>query len=187
MLGGTFSLLWAAHDEHRTHHAAGAWTLRIAAAAVAVAATGPLVWTVAAYAHRQMQMPVVWREYSILFRRFSHWQYGTYPGLVIDEPAADWTGYRTLLVELRGLGREPSHLTVRIHDRQHDNRHEDRFNENENLAPGESLQLSISLDRVRAAPSRRAMNMKEIRGIIIFQSEAGQSPTFEVREIRLEH
>lgn len=180
VLGAGFVLLLNARREFRLPRVAG-----IAATIVALLATGPFLWTAAACVMRAAQAPVLWRPDAVLMQRFSHWQQGAYPGLVIDEPLADWSGHGALVVELRNLREVALPVTLRVHDRQHNLAHEDRYNQTFALPALGAQSIRVPLERIRRAPNGRLMDMTAIRGIIVFQSAANEPPRFRVEEIRL--
>jgi hypothetical protein len=181
VLGAGFGLLLHARREHRFSRVAS-----IAAAVVVLLATGPFLWTVAAYGFRAARAPVLWRPDAALIQRFSHWQGGTYPGLVIEEPLADWSGYGALVVELRNLRDVASPVTILVHDRLHDLAYEDRYNQVFEMPAHGSQVLRIPLEKVRVAPRSRTMDMTAISSLLVFQTAANEPPRFQVNEIRLE-
>jgi hypothetical protein len=180
VLGAVFALLLCARKEQRGRVHVGA------AALLAVAMLGPLFWVATAYAHRALQMPVLWRANSMLFEPFFRWQGGAYPGLVIDEPAADWSRHTTLELKLRNLRNEVSPVVVRVHDLTHTLRYADRFNETFGLPVGAAHTIRIPLEQIRRSPRGREMDMRRISGVVIFQTAAKQPRFFDVLEIRLE-
>jgi VanZ family protein len=189
VLGASFALLLLARREADPRRG-GSAVYAATAVLLALLATGPFLWTMVAYAHRAHQMPVLWRTDSTLFSRFSHWQGDNYRGLNIEEPAADWSDYETLAVDVRNLRDEPVRIVVRVHDIQHDmsrdQRHEDRFNRSWELPPGAAQTLRIPLEEIRHAPQGRTMDLTAISGIVVFQSVANVPAYFRVDEIRLE-
>jgi VanZ family protein len=181
VLGACFALLLHARRECLSPRLAS-----VAAVAVTLAATGPFLWTAAAYGLRAARAPVLWCPDAVLFQRFSQWYQGEYPGLVIKEPMADWSGHDALILELHNLHDAALPVTLRVHDRLHNLKHEDRYTTTVELPAGSSRTLRIPLEDIRLAPRTRQMDMTAIRGIIIFQSAANQPPHFRVDEIRLE-
>jgi VanZ family protein len=190
LLGAFIALLLRAREESRGHSAGRGTAHLIAAILVALLASGPFLWTAAACIYRMQQMPVLWEADSALFARFSRWTEKNYPGLNIEEPAMDWTGYDSMAIDLRNLRGTPLRITVRVHDRAHDmtpdQRHEDRFNQTWELAPGAVQTLRIPLEAIRRAPKGRTMDMKAISGIVIFQPDDRQPRNFVVTQVRLQ-
>lgn len=135
----------------------------------------PLLWTLSAYSYRQMQMPQIWRADSLLLKRFSRWQAGSYPGLVLEGVPPDWRAYRSLALTVHNPGAAAASFTVRIHDAHHDQRHEDRFNQTFHLAAGATDVFQIPLSDVVGGPTDRTLDLAAVAGIVVFQngSEAG--------------
>jgi VanZ family protein len=187
VLGAILALLLCAHREAApSEHRARRRSRALAAVLLAAAMLSPFLWTCAAYLHRAWQVPVLWQPDSALFARFSRWQGGTYPGLVIDEPAADWSRYAMLVLELRNRRARTSVVVVRAHDRTHTQRHADRFNAAFELPPDAVRTIRIPLEQLRRAPDGRQMDLGAMKGLAVFQTAARQPPFFQVREIRLE-
>lgn len=160
--------------------------LLLAAATIALLASGRFLWTAAAYGYRAAQAPVMWRPESRLLNRFSHWQGDPYPGLVIDEPPSDWRERSQLEIRIRNRGNRPLPVVVRVHDRSHDLSHHDRYNRNFELQPGSDQTLHIPIEEIRSAPANRTMDLGAIRGVGIYSPEpAGQTRGFDVLEVRL--
>jgi VanZ family protein len=153
------------------------------AATFAAVALAPLAFTIAAYAHRSLKSPVLWQPDSALFARFSHWQSRS-SALVIREPLADWRDFRYLEIDISNPAPAMQRVAVRVHDLAHDLRHEDRYNTGFDLPPASRQTLRISLRQVSEAPRGRQMDMRAIRGIVIF-SAARPRAAFVVHEIRL--
>jgi len=181
VLGASFVLLLHARREHP-----GSRLPATAAAVVVLIATAPLFWTVAAYAYRTAQAPLLWRADARLFQRFSQVKSGTYPGLVIEEPLPDWSGYRTLVIHVRNLHDVTAPIVVRVHDRRHNQESEDRYNQSFELAADAHETLRIPLEGIRQAPHGRQMDLTAIRGVVVFQTAANVPLSFAVSEIRLE-
>lgn len=190
LLGAGLALLLCAREEARVRSSGGGAAHLAAAILVALLASSPFLWTIAAYAHRVNQMPVLWKADSMLFARFSRVTEKGYPGLTIEEPASDWTGHNSLIVDLRNLRSTPLRITVRVHDRTHgmtrDQHHEDRFNQSWELAPDATQTLRIPLEAIRRAPQGRTMDMTAISGIGIFQPDVKQPRSFAVTQIQLD-
>ncbi len=87
--------------------------------------------------------------------------------MAFDEPYPDWRGYRRLLVTIVSDLDAPLSLVIRVHDAAHDQRSKDRFNRSLTIAPGVN-RFSIALDDIERAPDRRRMDMRRIRGVLIF-------------------
>ncbi|MDQ2639207.1 MAG: hypothetical protein M3Y79_01305 [Pseudomonadota bacterium] len=128
----------------------------------------PLLWTALAYVHRSQQAPVIWRAGSLLSGRFSHWQRGGYPGLAIDEPLRDWSGYRELQVALANPHRTDVQVTVRAHDWNHNQQFTDRYNQTFTVPAGDAL-LRIPIERIATAPAGRTMDLSSMSSVMVFQ------------------
>lgn len=154
-----------------------------------VAAWAPLAWCCAAYLNRYWHFPVLAEFHSSLDLYFLRsetsslelrsdgrlqvqFKSGDWPGVTIEEPQPDWTGYRSLLVELRNPGERSLPLIVRVHDAAHERlrrqRLEDRYNGRFELAPQTTRRLEIPLTTIETAPEDRRMDMRHIAGIVIF-------------------
>jgi VanZ family protein len=168
MLGCVASVAWlAARSADGLRSRLPALAMRALSIALAVIAIAPLCWTLAAYATRAQQAPVFWRHDSRLLQRFSHVQQGRFPALVVQEPPADWSGFRALVIEVVNPQSRPVEMALRVHDREHDETYADRFNAVLRLSPG-PLKIRVPLDRVRQGPRGRQMDMQRIRGVAIF-------------------
>jgi VanZ family protein len=187
VLGTLFALLLIARVEIRRSRPGNAVPrlLALLAAAVATFSMLPLGWTLAAYVHRAAASPVLWQPDSPLFNRFSHWQRGQFPGLVLQEPLSDWRSFTALEIDVRNASNERLEVTVRVHDLTHNQQYLDRFNQVFNFDPRASRTLRIPMERIRKGPETRQMDLAAIRGVAVFQEIANQPPRFTVQEIRL--
>jgi hypothetical protein len=110
---------------------------------------------------------------------------GAYPGIGIVEPHPDWTGYRALVITIVSDLDAPLPLALRVHDAAHDQRYEDRFNRALTVAPGVN-RFRIALDDIRRAPDRREMDMRRIRGVLLFAYQRTQPTHVYLGPFRLE-
>lgn len=110
---------------------------------------------------------------------------GAYPGIGIVEPHPDWSGHRALVISIVSDLDAPLPLVIRVHDEAHDQRHEDRFNRAISVAPGVN-RFVIELDDVRRAPDRREMDMRRIRGVLLFAYQRTQPTHVYLGPIRLQ-
>jgi hypothetical protein len=110
---------------------------------------------------------------------------GEYPGVGIVEPHPDWSGYRRLAFTIVSDRDAPLTLVIRVHDAAHDQRYEDRFNRALPVAPGVN-RFAIPLDDIRRAPDRREMDMRRIRGVLLFAYQRTQPTNVYLGPIRLE-
>lgn len=109
----------------------------------------------------------------------------TYSGLSIDEPYPDWRGYTNLVLTVVSDEQETLPLTIRIHDAKHDNRYRDRYNTAFRITKGEHI-LRIPLDEVRTSLDRREMDMRRIRGIVLFVHRLDRPAHLYLGPMRLE-
>jgi VanZ family protein len=188
MLGCVCGIAWQLARESRGdfRRQRSRMTLLAVSAAAAMLAAAPLLWTTIAYTARARETPLFWRADSRPMQRFAHEQLGRYPGLVIQEPPADWRGYGTLVVEVANLRSTPVEINVRVHDRWHDKQYSDRYNMHQLVGPGSPTQIRISLERVRNAPRTREMDMSWIRGVGVFVTAPESMADVQVRRLYLE-
>ncbi len=93
-----------------------------------------------------------------------------HPGFTLTPRISDWRGYAFLQFEIYNSGDQVSPLYFRINDRVHHengNHYNDRYNTQRPLQPGWN-QFQINLQRVKQAPSQRAMEMAHISGVTFF-------------------
>lgn len=109
---------------------------------------------------------------------------GDYPGLVISEPAPDWSHYDYLEFSLYSPYSEAIAMELRINDQRHNNAYNDRYNLDLNITPGENL-IRVPLQLVRMAPRGRQMDMQHIAEIILFYNKLQTPLMFYLGEIRL--
>lgn len=110
---------------------------------------------------------------------------GTYPGIAILEPHPDWSGYRVLVITIVSDLDAPLPIALRVHDAAHDQRYADRFNRVLMVAPGVN-RFAIALDDIRRAPDRREMDMRRIRGVLLFAYQRTQPTRVYLGPFRLE-
>ena len=112
---------------------------------------------------------------------FSHQRY---PGIAIQEPYPDWTGYRLLTFAV--ISDQKTRLAVRIDDARHSDGRQDRYTGAFDVGPGFDV-ISIPLDAIRQAPRGRSMDMTRIRKIVIFAVQAPAAFSVMLGPIRLQH
>ena len=180
LLGAGFALSWSAW---RARPQRRVW-LGVAGlyAGLAVA---PMVLTGAAYAHRAAAFPVLWTEGAWLDRPFASLQGLPYPGFSLDEPVADWRGFRSLQVEVVSESDEAITVTLRVHDGAHRFEYTDRYNESFRLAPRSRQVIEVPLSRIAQAPQGRTMDLSDVRGVMLFRQADDAAHTVTVRTIRL--
>jgi hypothetical protein len=177
------------------------YTLLATLALSAVAA--PLVWCSAAYANRALQFPVIAQFRSPLDRYFlaantapltqlrSDHQLLITPdvdssGLVLDEPAPDWSRFSLLAVDVTNPNDVTLQLVLRIHDLRHTWEHTDRYNGRFELPAHARQILRVPLSDVAAAPQGRRMDLRHIRGIALFVPLNARPQPFVVSRLWLE-
>jgi VanZ family protein len=191
-------------------------TLLLSAISVAclVVAALPATWSFAAYANRNARFPMLAEFETPLDLYFIrthgsraelasvskvpgtsdprvevrvHSQFpGKWPGIELEEPTPDWSGYRTLLLDIANPGDAPLELTLRVHDRAHNNLAADRYNRRIFLEPQSSTVYRIALDDLRHAPKSREMDLTQIAGVVLFGPPSLAGQKFIVRRIWLE-
>jgi hypothetical protein len=193
---------------------AGRWrTLYLAAAALlgAIILT-PLAWTVGGYVVRGVRFPALFVPATRLDLLFVSGSAGRleripvpatfarspgdlalrvplvtrpYAGVILDEPSPDWTGYRTLLVEVTNPGRTDLEFNVRVHDRAHNNTFEDRFNAEIVIPAGQRQTLQFPLEAIRAAPHGRPLDLRHVAGLGLFRSGPDGPREFWLHRVEL--
>jgi VanZ family protein len=91
----------------------------------------------------------------------------TYPGIAVQEPYPDWSGYALLSFRVFSELQVPVAIALRIDDVHHNNEYYDRFNRGLIIMPGEN-NISIPIAEIRTAPKQREMDIKHIRRFLIF-------------------
>lgn len=160
-------------------------TLAIAACACAAAAITPLLLTLAAYAHRSLSAPVLWRDGTPAFMQFAVWQRGGAPGLFVHETLPDWRRWKQLEIDIGNPLPEDLQVVVRINDRFHDYKGPDRWARPYQLPPQSRTTLRIPLDEIRSKAIEREIELGAMRGLMILGGPRDQLPPFKVYGIRL--
>ena len=93
---------------------------------------------------------------------------GTWPGLQIIEPVADWRAFATLAVEVTNVADAPIRVSLRVHDRTHNNEHDDRFNRSFPLAARTRTTIKVPLAEIRSAPKGREMDLSQMESVVLF-------------------
>ncbi len=165
------------------------------------------------YARRAAQFPVL-ADFSIRFDRYFIWSrltrttYEALPaalqrtpgeramhvgfgvqreaGVDLHEPIADWSAFEHLLIDVANPTDAPLDLVVRVHDRAHNYEFADRYNERFVLRPHTREVLRIPLARIAAAPQGRAMDLREVSGLILFRAQPVGARWMYVSRIWLE-
>lgn len=203
LVGAMCALAVYALFDRRSRITRAAWLAALAVALACVAFyVAPLVRMTVAYVHRNGQFPVLadfrspmdelWMvgygteralESDALVVEFAR---GRWPGVSLREPVPDWSGYRTLLIDVENPETAPLGLTVRVHDRGHWRDYSDRFNRHYELAAGERRTLRIELREVERAPRGRLMDMRQIADVTLLRDAVEGSRRVRIYTLRLE-
>jgi len=179
-------------------------------AVLAVIICLPLGWTVASYANRYRNFPVLFTPASALDLFFvaasAHPPERVplaapggggytlrvplidrpYAGVWFTEPSPDWRGFSSLVVDVTNPGTVDLELSVRVHDQRHNWSFADRFNARYPVPPGARRAIAIPLATIENAPRGRLMDLAHIAGIMVFRAGAGGPPAFLLNRIALE-
>ncbi len=172
------------------------------AAACIVAYMAPLVRMTRAYLHRNAQFPVL-ADFRKDLETFWVVGYGVnraqvgdalevvfqsdqFPGVSLHEPVADWSRFRTLILDVENPDPLALRLTVRVHDLKHNRQFADRFNRSFELRAGERREIRIPLEDIRRGPRQRLMDMSQISDITLFRSDNQGSRRLRIYTLRLE-
>jgi VanZ family protein len=156
----------------------------------------PALWVSTAYLARQWQAPVLFRPHSALdlllvsltdtapelaplpagFARLSG-ERGLkvplttrpYAGVVLDEPLADWRGYRELNVDVVNPAHTELALHLRIQDRAHNGLFDDRYEGQVRIPAQSRQQVHIPLAAIAAAPRSRALDLAHIGPVMLYK------------------
>jgi VanZ family protein len=159
--------------------------LLIAAALCAVLIGLPLVWAGAAYAHRTLQLPVLWRAGDLLDSYFVSTNGPDYPGVTFDEPWPDWSQADELRVTVRNLDAAAVRISLRVNDRQHNYAFADRYNAEFEIPPQSRQTLSVPISAIEHAPKGRLMNLRQIANLELFRQATDIARVVLVEEVRL--
>lgn len=111
--------------------------------------------------------------------------HATWPGIAIEEPWPDWSGYRALEVSITNPNPIELALNIRIEDAHHNQQFTDRFNHPIALSPGQNLKLLISTDQIQQGPVQRELDLQHIARVIVFEKGGPHAHPFIVRHLRL--
>lgn len=109
---------------------------------------------------------------------------GPWPGIALEEPAADWRGWAALEIDVVNPDPTPLTLNLRIDD-AHGAEASDRYDRSHTLPPGARTRLVVPLDEIRDGPRDRALNLATIHLVILFHSGPAPGRQFLLRQIRL--
>ncbi|MCA9246147.1 MAG: VanZ family protein [Planctomycetales bacterium] len=110
---------------------------------------------------------------------------GKYPGPIMIDPGANWTGHDYFRCDLWLDGEEPLPLIVKIEDAAHNGDFHDRFHQSFVLLPGPNY-LKISLAEVAAAPRDRQLDLSTVKMVQFFTRRPASARTIYLDNLRLE-
>jgi hypothetical protein len=166
------------------------WKRRMLTTSVVMAAMLALLpfgWTLACYAYRHTQRPVIWRADSALLDKFARRQHGEYPGLELFELPPDWRGFRELLITVHNPGPEAAVFFVRANDIFHDGQYVDRYNRDFSIGAAATQTYRIFLQEILNAPAGRKLDLSKMTTLIVFETRERGVHNIDVREISLAH
>ncbi len=173
----------------------------------------PLIWCLCAYANRVTAFPTIAKfstpldtyflrsddlesRIETLPFRWSHgnndkgllitFSRGPWPGIELEEPQPNWTGFHSLNVEMTNPNPEPVALTIRVDDLRHNNQFDDRFNHQLTVTANKRLTFSIPITAIERAPRARLMDMKHIKSLKIFSDQRFAGMSMFVNRLWLE-
>jgi hypothetical protein len=162
----------------------------------------PVVNMVRAYAHRNAQFPVLADFHSPVELSWTvsfgvrreivddalqvNFVADVYPGLSFHEPVADWSAYKTLLIDLANPDTQPLSLGVRVHEIGHGREYADRYNRRFDISPGQRQVLRIALEDIRNGPRTGPMDLQRVSDITLFRAMDSGSQQMRLYGMRLE-
>jgi hypothetical protein len=174
--------------------------LLLCAGAILLAPYIPVAATFHAYAKREAAFPVLFDFNAPWQQRFLEknncdvvatpghgvltFHPATYPGITINEPYPDWTGWDRLTFRVSSSLPRPVSIVVRIDDAHHNDEHWDRYNRAFPVKPGQN-EISIPMSELRGAPRGRAFDLGRVKRILLFAVEPKETFTLEMSEVRL--
>lgn len=171
----------------------------------------PLAELALAYSQRQQQLPELLTWDSTLGMRFARGSgadlsraslkigaqgtrsellvaphsHARWPGIAIEEPWPDWSGYDALEIGVRNPNLTALTLNLRIDDVGHNQQYADRFNHRFSLLPGQDATVRISIDQIEHGPSQRRLDLHNIAQLILFEAGGQQARPFMLHRMRL--
>ena len=108
-----------------------------------------------------------------------------YPGIALNTPVADWSGYETLAFDAFVEDFVTVELGLKVHDAPHNGDVRDRYNGWIVLERGATT-VRVSLDEVLEAPQGRPMDLTRIKRLQLYAVQPTQPQSFFVDNFRLE-
>ncbi len=109
-----------------------------------------------------------------------HWA-----NLGLKRISPDWRGYQRLQLDVYVPEPVENPLNIRIIDTHHNWEYDDRFNRSIPLHTGLN-HITISLSDIASAPSRRAMDLSQMKEILLFAKPLRNAPVVYIDNIRLQ-
>ena len=110
---------------------------------------------------------------------------GQYPGINFNEIRSDWSGFGYLKMDIFNPSPELFDFHIRIDNNKSGSECADRFDIDLKLQQGLN-QVSIPLDSIRTNLHRQPLNLKRIKGMIVFVPDNLRRRELYVDNIRLE-
>jgi hypothetical protein len=107
-------------------------------------------------------------------------------GLDLDEPYPDWSGYRTMKLDLTNPNDTTLQMVIRVHDRTHNWQFDDRFNRSFTLAPRSRKTYEVALADIARAPLARRLDLQHIANMQLFTAGTNAGRDLYVSRIWLE-
>lgn len=158
--------------------------LPLAAGMVLAVAVTPLCWTLAAYAYRVLESPVVWRADDLLMQRFSKWYPWQPPVFELNEVPLNGNSDPVVEVDIRNLTDQPLLLRVRVRGARHPYRHALLVRKAITLAPAETRTLAFSRSELLSSGHRGDIDLTAAGQLTIIQDAAVRTRLFRVEEVR---
>jgi len=111
-----------------------------------------------------------------------------YSGIALRNMPADWRAYSALALYFHNPANTAITITLRIDDLKHSRNPEgyaDRFNQQHPIPPGNSHWV-ILLDDIAQAPTRRQLDLSDIRLIGLFSSRAESKQVLYLERVELQ-
>ncbi len=135
-------------------------------------------------AHREVSNEIAFSGQSSLKIRLST---HLYSGLGLKDFPRDWSGYRSISLQIFNPESEPLKLHFRVHDlyhSDHDNAYSDRFNTTFSLHQGWN-HLQVPLQKIAHAPKTRQLDLTQVGGMGVFVGKLKKSRTIYLDDVRL--
>lgn len=111
---------------------------------------------------------------------------GPWPGVDFPEPVPDWSGYKTLAIDITNPASTDLILGFRVHDVHHDQRYADRFNRTLHVPPLTRIVLRIPIVDIKSGPQTRPMDLQRIADYLLFRSNESKVREMYVAGVWLE-